>query len=440
MQQANLQQARRERDRIVPLFDQKLASQRDRGQRDRGVRDVAGRGRLQPRRRCKSAELESFLHGRARADRGAHEPRGPLRGQPRDGRRRLEPAHVHRAGGPALRRSRVARSRRGARARGARRERRRSSKVQRRRRARTDRSARKRRSSSSRRASTIPPARSRCAPCSTTAAERGCCRAASCARAIDGVSVPSSLVIPKRALMHGAQGPFVWVIGQGEQVAATPVAARRELGQRRRGRERASPPATASSSTAFSRFSPARRCTRRCSASTARRRTPRECERARPRRKRPARPAADAPTARKARRDLEFLHRPAAVRDGRLGVHRDRRARGVSRAAGRDVSEHRAAADQRVHGLPRRERGRDRRDGRGAARAGAQRRREHALHALGQLVDGLAHDRAHVRGRHERRPLGDQRAEPRAERAAAPARGSAPARRHGREVAAELPA
>ena len=40
---------------------------------------------------------------------------------------------------------------------------------------------------------------------------------------IAGVSVPGSFVIPKRALMHGAQGPFVWVIGQGEQVAATPV-------------------------------------------------------------------------------------------------------------------------------------------------------------------------------------------------------------------------
>jgi membrane fusion protein (multidrug efflux system) len=40
---------------------------------------------------------------------------------------------------------------------------------------------------------------------------------------VDGVSVPSSLVIPKRALMHGAQGSFVWVIGAGEQVAAKPV-------------------------------------------------------------------------------------------------------------------------------------------------------------------------------------------------------------------------
>jgi membrane fusion protein, multidrug efflux system len=40
---------------------------------------------------------------------------------------------------------------------------------------------------------------------------------------IEGVNVSSSLVIPKRALMHGAQGSFVWVIGAGEQVAAKPV-------------------------------------------------------------------------------------------------------------------------------------------------------------------------------------------------------------------------
>jgi multidrug efflux pump subunit AcrA (membrane-fusion protein) len=40
---------------------------------------------------------------------------------------------------------------------------------------------------------------------------------------IAGVSMPGSFVIPKRALMHSAQGPFVWVIGRGEQVAATPV-------------------------------------------------------------------------------------------------------------------------------------------------------------------------------------------------------------------------
>jgi membrane fusion protein (multidrug efflux system) len=40
---------------------------------------------------------------------------------------------------------------------------------------------------------------------------------------VEGVSVQSSLVVPKRALMHGAQGPFVWVIGAGEQVAPRPV-------------------------------------------------------------------------------------------------------------------------------------------------------------------------------------------------------------------------
>jgi membrane fusion protein (multidrug efflux system) len=40
---------------------------------------------------------------------------------------------------------------------------------------------------------------------------------------IDGVSVASSLVIPKRSLMHGAQGPFVWTIGAGEKVEPRPV-------------------------------------------------------------------------------------------------------------------------------------------------------------------------------------------------------------------------
>jgi membrane fusion protein (multidrug efflux system) len=40
---------------------------------------------------------------------------------------------------------------------------------------------------------------------------------------VDGVSVASSLVIPKRAVLHGAQGSFVWVIGAGEQVEPRPV-------------------------------------------------------------------------------------------------------------------------------------------------------------------------------------------------------------------------
>jgi membrane fusion protein (multidrug efflux system) len=40
---------------------------------------------------------------------------------------------------------------------------------------------------------------------------------------VDGVSLASSLVIPKRALMHGAQGAFVWVVGAGEQIGIRPV-------------------------------------------------------------------------------------------------------------------------------------------------------------------------------------------------------------------------
>ena len=36
---------------------------------------------------------------------------------------------------------------------------------------------------------------------------------------IDGVSIPDSLVIPKRAVMHGAQGSFVWTVDSNSQVA-----------------------------------------------------------------------------------------------------------------------------------------------------------------------------------------------------------------------------
>ena len=40
---------------------------------------------------------------------------------------------------------------------------------------------------------------------------------------IEGVSIPRSLVIPKRAVMHGAQGAYVWVVDGSGQVAAAPV-------------------------------------------------------------------------------------------------------------------------------------------------------------------------------------------------------------------------
>jgi len=40
---------------------------------------------------------------------------------------------------------------------------------------------------------------------------------------VDGVSIPNSLVIPKRAVMHGAQGAFVWTVDGNNQVAIAPV-------------------------------------------------------------------------------------------------------------------------------------------------------------------------------------------------------------------------
>jgi membrane fusion protein, multidrug efflux system len=40
---------------------------------------------------------------------------------------------------------------------------------------------------------------------------------------VEGVTVAGAFVIPKRALMHGAQGTFVWVIGQDNKVTPRPL-------------------------------------------------------------------------------------------------------------------------------------------------------------------------------------------------------------------------
>jgi membrane fusion protein (multidrug efflux system) len=40
---------------------------------------------------------------------------------------------------------------------------------------------------------------------------------------IEGVTIANSLVIPKRAVLHGAQGPYVWTVDGSGQVAPTPV-------------------------------------------------------------------------------------------------------------------------------------------------------------------------------------------------------------------------
>ncbi len=40
---------------------------------------------------------------------------------------------------------------------------------------------------------------------------------------IEGVSIPNALVIPKRAVMHGAQGAYVWTVDAAGQPTPTPV-------------------------------------------------------------------------------------------------------------------------------------------------------------------------------------------------------------------------
>ena len=40
---------------------------------------------------------------------------------------------------------------------------------------------------------------------------------------IQGVSIPNALVIPKRAVMHGAQGAYVWIVDGSGQPTPTPV-------------------------------------------------------------------------------------------------------------------------------------------------------------------------------------------------------------------------
>jgi membrane fusion protein (multidrug efflux system) len=40
---------------------------------------------------------------------------------------------------------------------------------------------------------------------------------------VEGVTVPNSFVIPKRAILHGAEGAFVWIVDAAGQVAPAPV-------------------------------------------------------------------------------------------------------------------------------------------------------------------------------------------------------------------------
>jgi membrane fusion protein (multidrug efflux system) len=40
---------------------------------------------------------------------------------------------------------------------------------------------------------------------------------------IEGVRIPNSLIIPKRAVMHGAQGTYVWIVDGNGQAAIAPI-------------------------------------------------------------------------------------------------------------------------------------------------------------------------------------------------------------------------
>ena len=93
----------------------------------------------------------------------------------------------------------------------------------------------------------------------------------------------------------------------------------------------------------------------------------------------------------------------------------------------------RAAGRQRHRPVSRRQRRGGGLHRRRAARAADQRRREHALHLV--ELDGrrALHDRGHLRPRHQSRYRPGAGAEPRGDRAAAPARRRAQHRRHGRQ-------
>ena len=196
-------------------------------------------------------------------------------------------------------------------------------------------------------------------------AEQRWCRASSCACASKALQLRTPSSVPRRAVMSGAQGSFVWVVGAGDAVELRPVRLAGESGD-----ARWSPRACKAGE----------RVDRRRRAQGASGRQGQIAAPAKPRRQPAAPPAAAGPAA----VISGLFHRPADLRVGHLGVHRDRRTRGAARAADRAVSGHPAARGRRPRVLSGRQCGDRRGDRRGAARAGDQRRRRHAVHALGE--------------------------------------------------------
>ena len=137
-----------------------------------------------------------------------------------------------------------------------------------------------------------------------------------------------------------------------------------------------------------------------------------------------------APARSPRREPLQVLHRPPDLRGRAVAAYPDRGPDRAALPADRGVPRSGAAVGGGARQLSGREPPGDRRNGGHAARRIDQRRRRHALH--GQPGDDRRpHDaHRHVQARHRPGPRAATSAEPRRPGRAAPARGSAPARRH----------
>ncbi len=148
-------------------------------------------------------------------------------------------------------------------------------------------------------------------------------------------------------------------------------------------------------------------------------------------------PCARNTTERQCHESFQILHRPADLR--RRAVGPDLRRGPARRCAALPISEYPEVVPPSVvvrAQYPGRQPEGDRRDGGHAARGADQRRRGHALHE--QPGDDRRRDDAdrHLQARHRSRQGAAAGAEPRGAGRAAPARGSAPPRRHhGQELA-----
>ena len=110
---ARLDEARRNRDRVLPLFEKNAVSQSRRDEAVSGF-EVAQANVLSAAVAAAHGAAGPGIHRRARADLGPGEPRSALRRQPGLDRPAVEPADEDRAGGSAVHRVLGSRGRSGA--------------------------------------------------------------------------------------------------------------------------------------------------------------------------------------------------------------------------------------------------------------------------------------------------------------------------------------